>query len=92
MMSYEPLPYLGDLMFHALLRPLIDAPHPLVHEQPGGEWQRRLVRLTALGEQILLGHINWLDYAPAERWVGGVRIVADRLPWVVSSDGRVWRR
>ncbi|WP_434702353.1 DUF1835 domain-containing protein [Pseudomonas sp. Z1-12] len=92
MMSYEPLPYLGDLMFHALLRPLIDAPHPLVHEQPGGEWQRRLVRLTALGEQMLLGHINWLDYAPAERWAGGVRIVADRSPWVVNSDGRVWRR
>lgn len=92
MMSYEPLPYLGDLMFHALLRPLIDAPHPLVHEQPGGEWQRRLVRITALGEQMLLGHINWLDYAPAERWVGGVRIVADRSPWVVSSDGRVRRR
>lgn len=92
MMSYEPLPYLGDLMFHALLRPLIDAPYPLVYEQSGGDWQRRLVRITALGEQMLLGHINWLDYAPAERWVGGVRIVADRSPWVVSNDGRVWRR
>lgn len=92
MMSYEPLPYLGDLMFHALLRPLIDAPYPLVYEQSGGEWQRRLVRITVLGEQMLRGHINWLDYAPAERWVGGVRILADQSPWVVSDDGRVWRR
>jgi hypothetical protein len=92
MMRYEPLPYLGDLMFHALLRPLIDAPHPLVHEQPGGEWHQRPVRLTALGEQALLGQINWLDHAPAERWVGGVRISADRAPWVVSGEGRVWRR
>ncbi|WP_147464105.1 hypothetical protein [Pseudomonas syringae group genomosp. 3] len=32
MSSYEPLPYLGVLMFHLLLRPLIDAPHPMVHE------------------------------------------------------------
>jgi hypothetical protein len=92
MMSYEPLPYLGDLMFHALLRPLIDAPHPLVHEQPGGEWQRRVVRITDLGEQVLGGRSNWLDHSPAERWVGGVRIVADQAPWVVSAEGRVRRR
>lgn len=92
MRSYEPLPYLGDLMFNALLQPLIHAPHPLVHEQPGSEWQKRAVRITPLGEQILRGHTNWLDHAPAERWVGGVHIVADQAPWVVGNDGRVWRR
>jgi hypothetical protein len=92
MMSYEPLPYLGDLMFHSLLRPLIDASQPLVYEQPGVEWQKRLVRITALGEQVLRGQVNWLDYAPADRWVGGVHIVADQSPWVVSGEGRVWRR
>lgn len=92
MMRYEPLPYLGDQMFHALLRPLINTPHPLVDEQPGREWQKRLVRLTPLGEQALLERVNWLDCNPEERWVGGVRIVADQSPWVVSGDGRVWRR
>lgn len=92
MMRYEPLPYLGDLMFHALLQPLIDAPQPLVHEQPGGEWQKRVVRITSLGEHLLRGQANWLDHAPAERWVGGVHIVADRSPWVVSGEGQVWRR
>lgn len=92
MMSYEPLPYLGDLMFHALLRPLIDTQQPLVHEQPGPEWHKRVVRITALGERILRGHSNWLDYLPAERWVGGVQVVADQRPWVVSEQGRVWRR
>jgi hypothetical protein len=92
MMSYEPLPYLGDLMFHSLLRPLIDGSQPLVYEQPGVEWQKRLVRITALGEQVLRGQVNWLDYAPADRWVGGVHIVADQSPWVVSGEGRVWRR
>lgn len=91
-MAYEPLPYLGDLMFHALLRPMIDSPQPLVHEQPGAEWQKRVIRITALGEQVLLGRSNWLDYAPAERWVGGVHIVADNKPWVVSGQGQVWRR
>lgn len=92
MVNYEPLPYLGDMMFHALLRPLIDASQPLLHEQPGSEWPRRFVRLTALGERVVRGELNGLDLDPAERWVGGVRIVADRSPWVVSADGRVWRR
>jgi len=92
MMSYEPLPYLGDQMFNALLRPITDTPYPLVEEQPGREWQKRLIRITPLGEQVLLGHENWLDYTPEERWVGGVRIVPGQSPWVVSDDGRVWRR
>ncbi|OCX20453.1 DUF1835 domain-containing protein [Pseudomonas graminis] len=92
MLTYEPLPYLGDMMFNALLRPLIDAPHPLLHEQSGSEWPKRLVRLTALGERVVRGEVNWLDLEPAERWVGGVQIIADRLPWVVSPEGRVWRR
>ncbi|WP_341958480.1 DUF1835 domain-containing protein [Pseudomonas sp. RC10] len=92
MMSYEPLPFLGDLMFHALLRPLIDSPQPLVHEQPGPEWQKRVIRITALGEQVLSGRLNWLDHAPAERWVGGVHVVSAAQPWVVSDQGQVWRR
>lgn len=92
MMTYEPLPYLGDMMFNALLRAFIDAPHPLLHEQAGSEWPKRLVRLTALGERVVRGEVNWLDLEPAERWVGGVQIIADRSPWVVSPEGRVWRR
>jgi hypothetical protein len=92
MLSYEPLPYLGDMMFGALLRPLIDAPQPLLHEAPEGGWAQRVVGITALGERVLRGELNWLDLGPAERWVGGVQIVADRSPWVVSGAGRVWRR
>lgn len=92
MVNYEPLPYLGDMMFNALLRPLIDAPQPLLHEQPGSEWPKRLVRLTALGERVVRGELDALDLGPAERWVGGVEIVADRSPWVVNAEGRVWRR
>lgn len=92
MMSYEPLPYLGDQMFHVLLQPMIHAPRPLLDEQPGDEWPRRQLRLTAFGEQVLLGRANWLDHTPAERWVGGVQIVADQHPWVVSDRGEVWRR
>ncbi|QXI26207.1 DUF1835 domain-containing protein [Pseudomonas vanderleydeniana] len=92
MQREEPLPYLGDLMFHALLQPLIHAANPLMHEGQGDSWARRSLRLTALGERILAGQAHWLDQSPAERWVGGVRIVAGQKPWVVSGEGQVWRR
>ncbi|MDR2308199.1 MAG: DUF1835 domain-containing protein [Paucimonas sp.] len=88
----EPLPYLGDLMFHALLRPLIDAPQPLLREGQGNTWPQRLLQLTELGDRVLTGQAHWLDQQPPERWVGGVHLTAGKMPWVVSAQGQVWRR
>lgn len=92
MMQDEPLPYLGDLMFHVLLQPLIHAPHPLLLEGPGESWAQRPLRLTALAEQVLAGQAHWLDHHPAPRWVGGVLVDAADRPWVVSEQGEVWQR
>ena len=89
MMRYEPLPFLGDLMFHVLLQPLINASQPLLNEGPGANWPQRQLRLTALGERVLLGQANWLDHQPAERWVGGVSIVSGEPSWVVDDEGHV---
>lgn len=92
MMHDEPLPYLGDMMFHVLLQPLIHAPHPLLLEGPGEAWAQRPLRLTALAERILTGQAHWLDQRPAQRWIGGVLVDATDRPWVVSEHGEVWRR
>jgi hypothetical protein len=92
MMCDEPLPYLGDLMFHAMLQPLINAPYPLLLEGPGEAWAQRQLRLSALAEQILAGQAHWLDQRPAQRWVGGVLVDAADRPWMVSEQGEVWRR
>jgi hypothetical protein len=92
MTRYEPLPYLGDLMFFALLRPMIEAASPLLEEAPADDRRLSVLRITPLGERLLLGQANWLDHAPPPRWVGGVRIVAGQAPWVVSAAGRVRRR
>jgi len=90
----EPLPFLGDGMFHALARALIDAPMPLIREtdrQP--DWPRRPLELTALGRRVLEGQAYWLDHAEAERWVGGVHLVPGRPHWALD-DQLVphWRR
>lgn len=75
MREYEPLPYLGDLMFWWLLQPLIAAPLPALEiSETHEEWPHRRLTLTELGRDILAGDRNWLDHAPGERWVGGIRV------------------
>jgi hypothetical protein len=89
----EPLPYLGDLMFHALLRPLIDARQPLLSEQsPQLPWPHRPVRLTALGERVLAGQAYWPDHSDRERWIGGVAIRPGQGHWAIDAQGiPLWR-
>ncbi|QKZ04811.1 DUF1835 domain-containing protein [Pseudomonas eucalypticola] len=89
----EPLPYLGDLMFHALLRPLIDARQPLlVEDSPQLPWPHRPVRLTALGERVLASQAYWPDHSDRERWVGGVAIRPGQAHWAIDAQGApLWR-
>ncbi|WP_155833454.1 hypothetical protein [Halomonas sp. BC04] len=58
MREYEPLPYLGDLMFWWLLQRLIDAPQPLLIISDNlDEWPQRQLALTERGRD-LLGRCN----------------------------------
>ncbi|RCV86222.1 DUF1835 domain-containing protein [Billgrantia montanilacus] len=59
MREYEPLPYLGDLMFWWLLQPLIAEPESLlaisdIHQ----EWPHRQLALTERGRAVLHGRSN----------------------------------
>lgn len=75
MRDYEPLPYLGDLMFWWLIQPLITAPQPTLEiGETHREWPHRRLVLTELGQAVLEGRRNWLEHAPDKRWVGGIRI------------------
>lgn len=89
----EPLPYLGDLMFHAVIRPLIDGANPLLTESdPHLQWPHRLLNLTALGHRVLNGTAYWPDLATHERWVGGVSIQPSKPHWAIDSNLLpVWR-
>lgn len=93
MRTREPLPYLGDLMFHAVLRPLIDARTPLLSEQDRDlPWPQRTLNLTTLGEQVLAGQAYGLDLLDQERWVGGVRLRPGHSHWALNAALQpVWR-
>lgn len=86
MAKREPLPFLGDMMFYALLRPLIDGAEPLLTETPAG------LALTELGRAVLDGQAYWLEHASHERWVGGTRVTPGQPHWVIDANLHpLWR-
>ena len=86
MAKREPLPFLGDMMFFALLRPLIDGEAPLLAETDAG------LVLTGLGRAVLEGQAYWLEHASHERWVGGTKITAGQPHWTIDADlNAQWR-
>lgn len=93
MAKREPLPFLGDMMFHALLRPLIDGKQPLLTESETQlEWPRRVLDLTPLGRQVLSGQAYWPEHASHARWVGGTCIRPGEQHWAINQALRpVWR-
>lgn len=93
MAKREPLPYLGDMMFHALMRPLIDGENPLLSESDTHlPWPQRLLALTPLGHQVLSGKSYWPDHATQERWVGGVCIQPGQPHWTIDKNHMpLWR-
>ncbi len=89
MMAREPLPYLGDLMFWWIIQPLLRADSPALAINGGDdlEWPQRELAVTTTGAALLDGKRNWLDIAPATRWVGGVRIAGDTAgTWCLDRE------
>ncbi|NIJ42440.1 hypothetical protein FHS78_002734 [Parvibaculum indicum] len=81
MREYEPLPWLGDLMFWRILAEMALAETPVLTVEPGGAWPQRMVALTDTGRACLAGRIDYMDLAPPERWVGGVRLLPGAPVW-----------
>lgn len=96
MMAREPLPYLGDLMFWWLIQSLLAGEDPALEivGRHDAEWPHRELALTRTGSDLLTGSRYWLDLAPRERWVGGVRVPGSGGSWCYDSetDRVVWRR
>ncbi|MFV1851398.1 MAG: DUF1835 domain-containing protein [Thalassospira sp.] len=79
MRSYDPLPFLGDLMFWADIKGMMQCHEPLLTITPNPEnpiWAERILALTETGDDTLTGNRNFLDNFTGIRWVGGVRVLA----------------
>ncbi|UJX42415.1 DUF1835 domain-containing protein [Desulfovibrio sp. JY] len=85
----EPLPWLGDIMFAHIVEAMGKAlvpPYAISPETASAPWQRRLLTITPVGEQVLSGEKDWLTLMPPERWVGGVRITPGADAWRWDED------
>lgn len=70
----EEAPFLGDTTFYAILDDLRGGSAPLIAHDGG------LDVPTALGRRILAGDADWLEGAPADRWIGGVHFSGSNPP------------
>ncbi|MCY0386748.1 DUF1835 domain-containing protein [Robbsia sp. Bb-Pol-6] len=93
MLISEPLPFLGDAMYYALIRPLIECANPLLHvPDENTAWERRPVTLTELGRRTLAGDAYWLDHADESRWIGGICVSPRQPHWTIDDASLpVWR-
>jgi hypothetical protein len=86
MREREPLPFLGDLMFWHVLQDLnhceqamIEGIEPADTATEKTPWPLRALRLTALGEKVLAGRVDFLAVYKGKRFVGG-HCVAGHAP------------
>ena len=78
---YEPLPFMGDSGYWAVLLGLANTEKPALKIDERGdmprEWNKHWqVELLPFGEDLLMDRADWLKTNAVERWVGGVRITS----------------
>ncbi|MBX2833158.1 MAG: DUF1835 domain-containing protein [Rhodospirillales bacterium] len=82
MQTYDPLPYLGDLMFWADVQRMMDCNDPLftiTSDAPDQNWTDQTITLTETGTATLAGKTNFLENFIGIRWVGGIEILGHGL-------------
>jgi len=84
---YEPLTFLGDMMFYDVLEQLAKATSPAVQIQRSSskptEW---IVSLSDIGNQLLQNRCDWIEINHIDRWLGGMHIISGRQSWRIGSD------
>lgn len=79
--EYEPLPFLGDLMFWHVLVDMGDVSDPLFAVDPetvGNRWPQRTLSITDTGRRVLDGGADFFGLYRGTRWVGGVELTAGK--------------
>jgi hypothetical protein len=76
---YEPLVFMGDSGYWAVLRGLANTEKPALKIEERGDMPKDgnkhwHIELLPFGEDLLRSNADWLKTNPVERWVGGVRI------------------
>jgi len=78
----EESPFMGDLLFWALVAPLAEAPHPLLGvDVRDAAWPERTLHLTSAGRDVLGGRTDAVALRGIDRWRGGVHLGGGDPVW-----------
>lgn len=88
MRETDPLPWLGDAMYLAILHQLAQARDPAIRlvGAADGDPYRAIVALTDAGRAVLAGRRDALSLAPPTRQIGGVQIDPAARQWRWDRD------
>lgn len=83
----EPQPFMGDVMFQAILKTLASADEPAVSDFE--DWPDP-ISLTGFGKALLAGEADWTATNGIDRWFGGVCLHGKKPAWRWhDSEGRL---
>ncbi len=78
----ETRPFLGDTWCFEAIRRLADVTSPLLHLEPGPPVEARSrLRLSDVGRRVLDGDADHVALNGIDRWIGGVRLQGQDVPW-----------
>jgi hypothetical protein len=90
----------GDLMLFEAISRFLACPVPLVEASEGSlrdadSWQafcRLPIQLTATGRAVLAGRADHITLNGIDRWIGGVHLKGNSVPWRWDSDRAFFAR
>lgn len=76
--------FMGDASFWAILDEMTESKPPLIQSSPVGALSFPLksdaaLTITAAGEDVLAGKLDYLGCIEMDRWIGGVHLTADAI-------------
>ncbi len=79
----ETRPFLGDAFCFDAMTRLARAPNPLLEAEPAADpvGPHSRLRLTDIGRRVLDGHEDQIALNGIDRWIGGVHLHGQALPW-----------
>ena len=89
MQRLDPAPYLGDVMFWAVVKRLAGGAQPALTPFTG---VRDPIGLTDFGAALLDGQADWVAANGIDRWRGGVQLSGPKSPWRWDEDAGVLKR
>lgn len=89
MLEREPLPWMTDLIFLAIVGNMRRVSPPVLvggEQDEAGDWTASRQTVTALGQDVLSGKVDFRSLSPPARWLGGVKLPGSGPCWRWDED------